>query len=127
MSSSPVVELRGGPRRGELYMVDPGPTVGGEQRGRRPYLVISVNRMNAAPVGLAIAVPLTTTEWGNGLHVRIEPAESGLPRVSYAMPEMARSLSALRLERRLGRVSVQTVDTTARHAGVLIGLGRTRF
>lgn len=108
-------------------MMDPGPTIGREQSGRRPYLVISVNRMNRAPAELTIALPLTTTDWTNPLHVRIEPAVSGLDRVSYAMPEMARSFSALRFERRVGRVPVEIVDTAAQHAGVLIGLGRSRF
>jgi mRNA interferase MazF len=105
-------------------MADPGLALGHEQGGRRPYLVISVDRMNRAPVELVIAVPLTTTDWTNPLHIRIEPAESGLGRVSYAMPEMARSLSATRFRRRLCRVPVETVDAAARHTGVLIGLAR---
>jgi mRNA interferase MazF len=88
--------------------------------------VISIDAMNKAPAKMAIAVPLTTTEWPSPLHVRIDPSESGLPRVSYAMPEMARSLSTLRLERRVGTVRVEIVDAAARHAGVLIGLGKNR-
>lgn len=88
--------------------------------------MISINAMNRAPAEMAIAVPLTTTEWPSPLHVRIEPSESGLPRVSYAMPEMARSLSTLRLAQRVGRVGVETVNAAARNAGVLIGLGKSR-
>lgn len=88
--------------------------------------MISVNRLNKAPIGVVIAVPLTTTEWPNSFHIRIEPAESGLPRVSYAMPEMARSLSTLRFERHLGRVPMEIVDLASRRTGVLIGLGRRR-
>jgi mRNA interferase MazF len=114
------------PRRGDLYMTDPDPVVGHEQSGRRPYLVISINPMNRAPANLVIALPLTTTDWTNPLHVRIDPAESGLPRVSYAMPEMVRSLSVRRFQRRVGRVPTETLETAARHAGVLVGLGRTR-
>jgi mRNA interferase MazF len=116
----------GGPDRGDLYLADPGPTVGHEQRGRRPFLVISVNQMNRTRTRLTIALPLTTTEWPDPLHIRIEPAQSGLRRVSYAMPEMARSLSTLRFKRRLGRVPVEIVDSAARNTGLLIGLGRSR-
>lgn len=119
-------EPRTPPKRGELYRLDPGPAIGHEQAGRRPYLVVSDNHMNKASVQLVIAVPLTTTEWPNLHHVRVEPHESGLERVSYAMPEMARSVSTLRFERRLGRVPKEIVDTAARHTGVLIGLSRTR-
>jgi mRNA interferase MazF len=107
--------------------VDPGPVVGHEQVGRRPYMVISVEPMNQAPLEMVIAMPVTTTDWANPLHVRIEPAESGLQRVSYAMPEMARSLSALRLGRRIGRVPLGTVDAAAKHTAFLVGVGRARF
>jgi mRNA interferase MazF len=117
----------GGPERGELYMADPGPTIGHEQAGRRPYMVISIDPMNRAPLGVVVAVPMTTTDWTNPSHVRVEPAESGLPRVSYAMPEMARSISALRLGRPIGRVPLDAVDSAAKHTAFLIGVGGTRF
>lgn len=90
-------------------------------------MVVSIEPMNRASLEIVIAMPVTTTDWTNPLHIRLEPAESGLPRVSYAMPEMARSFSALRLGRRVGRVPIDTVDAAARHTAVLIGLGRTRF
>ena len=90
-------------------------------------MVISIEAMNRASFEMVIAMPVTTTDWTNPLHVRIEPAESGLPRVSYAMPEMARSLSTLRLGHRIGRVPLDTVDAAARHTAFLVGLGRARF
>jgi mRNA interferase MazF len=113
-------------KRGEVYLGDPGPVVGHEQGGRRPFLVISVSRLNRSPAGLAIAVPLTTTDRGNRLHVRIEPPEGGLDRISYAIPEMVRSLSTLRLQRRLGRTSRDTVEAIANRVGLFVGLGRSR-
>ena len=88
--------------------------------------MISVNQMNLSPAALAIAVPLTTTDRRNRLHVRLEPPEGGLERVSYAMPEMVRSLSTERLQRRLGRVSQNTTEAVTAHVGLLIGLGRSR-
>jgi mRNA interferase MazF len=115
------------PKRGELYSLDPGSVIGREQAGRRPYMVISIEPMNRAPLEMVTAIPVTRTDWANPLHVRIEPADSGLPRVSYAMPEMARSLSRLRLGPRLGRAPLDTVDAAARRTAFLIGLGRTRF
>jgi mRNA interferase MazF len=115
------------PERGEIYLLDPGPTVGGEQSGRRPYLVASIDPMNRAPAELVIVMPLTTGLRENPLHVRIEPGDSGLPRVSYAMPEMTKMVSSLRLGRFLGRVSQGTANRAARNAGFLLGLGRTKF
>lgn len=113
-------------KRGEVYMGDPGPAIGHEQGGRRPFLVLSINHMNRSPAGLAIVIPLTSTNRLSELHVRVEPPEGGLDRVSYAMPEMARSLSTLRLQRRMGQTSKETVDAVANRVGLLIGLGRTR-
>lgn len=108
-------------------MTNPGPIVGHEQRGRRPFLVLSITQMNRSRLRLAIAVPLTTADWGNPLHVRIDPTESGLARISYAMPEMVRSVSVLRFERPLGRVPVTKVDVAAEHAAFLVGRSQTRF
>lgn len=116
------------PKRGELYLADPGPTVGHEQSGLRPHLVLSVSQMNRSPLDLVIALPLTTTDTSSLLHVRIDPQpETGLTRVSYAMPEMVRSVSTERFGRLLGRVPIQALETAAAHAGILLGLGRTKF
>jgi mRNA interferase MazF len=113
-------------KRGEVYLADLDPVVGHEQGGRRPHLVISVNQMNRSAPGLLIGVPLTTTDWDSKLHVRLEPPEGGLNRVSFAMPEMTRSVSSSRLLARLGHASADTVEAVAKHVGVLIGLGRAR-
>ncbi len=111
-------------KRGEVYLADPDPVVGHEQGGRRPHLVISVNAMNRSMSELLIGVPLTTTDWDSKLHVRLEPPEGGLHRVSFAMPEMARSVSKARLLAKLGWASADTVESVAKHVGVLIGLAR---
>ena len=111
-------------KRGEVYLADPDPVVGHEQGGRRPFLVISIDRMNRSAASLAIAVPLTSTDRGSKLHVRIDPPEGGLERVSFAMPEMVRSVSTKRLQRRLGRASMDTVEAVANRIGLLVGLGR---
>jgi mRNA-degrading endonuclease toxin of MazEF toxin-antitoxin module len=90
-------------------------------------LVISLTQMNNAPAALAIGVPLTTTDWSSQLHVRIDPAESGLLRVNYAMPEMIRSISTLRMGEQVGRVPKAAVETAVANTGFLHGLGRIRF
>lgn len=112
--------------RGEIYLVDPDPVMGHEQGGRRPFLVISIDPMNRSAAELVIAAPLTTTDRGNELHIRIDPPEGGLDRVSFVMPEMVRTLSMRRLQRRLGRTSPDAVETVAKRVGILIGLGRSR-
>jgi mRNA interferase MazF len=115
------------PKRGEIFLADLEPIVGHEQNGRRPFLVLSILQMNQARLDLAIGIPLTTTPRGTSLHVRVEPASSGLDRVSYAMPEMIRSVSTERFSRRLGRVSLETVTTASERVGLLVGLGQTKY
>ena len=113
-------------KRGEVYMGNPDPVLGHEQGGRRPFLVVSIEQMNCSPAGMAITVPLTTRDRRNKLHVRVEPPEGGLEKVSFAMPEMVRSVSTARFQRRLGRASPDTVETVASRIGLLAGLGRSR-
>lgn len=115
------------PRRGDVFLADLDPIVGTEQSGRRPFLVLSIKQMNKAPAGLAIGIPMTTSDRSSKLHVRIEPAASGLSRVSYAMPEMVRSVSILRFRGRVGRIPAEIVETASARTGFLLGLGRTRF
>ncbi len=113
-------------RRGDVLIGGLDPIVGHEQAGRRPVLVISINPVNASAAELLIAVPLTTTDRSSDLHVRLDPPEGGLSRVSYAMPEMVRVLSTRRLGRRLGSASPDMVEAVARRVGILVGLGRSR-
>ncbi len=124
--AGPTPTIRRRVKRGEIYMADPDPVVGHEQGGRRPFLIVSVDAMNSSRAALTIAAPLTTTDRGNALHVRLAPPDGGVDRVSFAMPEMTRVLSTLRLKRRLGRASPDTVEAVAKHVGILIGLGRSR-
>jgi len=100
--------------------------VGHEQEGRHPFLVISIDSMNRSAAELVIAVPLTTTDRGSELHIRLDPPEGGLNRVSFAMPEIVRILSTIRLKRKLGRASPDSAEVVARRIGILIGLGRSR-
>jgi mRNA interferase MazF len=115
------------PKRGELFIADLDPYVGHEQGGRRPFLILSISPMNRAPLELAIGLPITTTPYGGRLQVRIEPGETGLSRVSYAMPEMVRSISTERFGGRIGRAPTEAVELAAAHTGFLLGLGRTKF
>lgn len=46
------------PRQRDVWLAELDPTVGHEQAGHRPVIVVSVNQLNEAqPPGLAIVVP----------------------------------------------------------------------
>lgn len=115
------------PRRGDVFLADLDPVIGREQAGRRPFLVLSIGQMNRAPAALVIGLPMTTTDRSSKLHVRIDPAISGLPRATYAMPEMVRSVSTIRFVRHVGRVPIGLVEAASTRTSFLIGLGQIRF
>jgi mRNA interferase MazF len=101
-------------RRGEVWLVDFGESVGREQSGRRPAVVISADPLNASPAGVVIVVPTTTAHRGLPSHVEVEPGGSGLTEISYAKCEDVKSISEQRLIVRLGAVSDEITFDLAR-------------
>jgi mRNA interferase MazF len=108
------------PERGDVYWADPEPTRGSEQAKSRPFVIVSIDQLNRAPLLLSLAVPLTRTDFGNPLHLAILPPEGGLRAPSYAMPEQLRAVSHERLVRRLGRLRPATLDELLRRCRLLL-------
>lgn len=77
---------------GQVWSVTLDPTVGNEQRGTRPCVVVSTDRFNALPIRQALVVPLTTRERGFPHHIAITD-DGGLNRPSWAMCEAIRAVS----------------------------------
>ena len=98
------------------------PTIGHEQAGQRPALVVSVDQFNQGPAGLVIVVPLTSKGKGISLHVALDPPEGGVTMRSYVMPENIRSVSITRLDRRLGSISAERLDEVRERLRVLLDL-----
>lgn len=107
-------------RQGEVWFVDLEPTRGREQAGRRPAVAVSVDQLGGGPSGLAIVVPLTSTDHGQRLHVPIDPPNGGVRQRCYAMPEMVRSVSRERLVERWGILDDVTLIEIARRARLLV-------
>jgi mRNA interferase MazF len=80
---------------GDVVWVEPDLTIGREQAGRRPALVISGTDYLATVDTLAIVVPITTVDrhWPN--HIPISGAD--LPQSSWAMSEQIRTISRQRI------------------------------
>jgi mRNA interferase MazF len=94
-------------KRGEVWEVNLEPVLGAEIRKVRPCIIVSRNALSRLP--LKIVVPVTG--WSGRYaeapwHVRIDPsAANGLKKDSSADTFQVRSISDLRLVRRLGAVS----------------------
>jgi mRNA interferase MazF len=88
------------PQRGEVYFVDLNPVIGREQRGRRPVVVVSNDRINGLPLVVSV-VPGT-----KGINVRADyphsvrvPAgEGNLPEETVFMTIQMRALDHSRFQ-----------------------------
>jgi mRNA interferase MazF len=102
--------MSGKPSRGEVWWVNLNPTKGHEQRGIRPALVVSADRLNHGHADLAMVVPITRTARGIPFHVQIDPPEGGLHERSFLKCEDLRSVSVgERFSNPLGIVSAATL------------------
>ncbi|AFM20087.1 growth inhibitor (plasmid) [Mycolicibacterium chubuense NBB4] len=82
---------------GSVVWVDLNPTVGREQAGRRPAVVVASSGYLDAVTELAIVVPATTTNRGWPQHVQLTGPALALPRPTYAMTEQPRTISRERI------------------------------
>jgi len=59
--------------QGDIVIVDFDPSIGSEQKGSRPGVVVSHNTFHSATNGLAILVPITSTRKSNfPLHIDLD-------------------------------------------------------
>ena len=110
------------PARGEIWEVDFNPTLGREQAGRRPALIVSDNALNNGPRGLVIVIPITGTARGLPTHIPVIPPDGGLTKPSVIMVEQVRSVSRDRLGRRLGVVTRVTIGQVEHILRIVLGL-----
>jgi mRNA interferase MazF len=110
------------PSRGEVWTVHLDPIVGHEQAGDRPALIISDDRLNHSPAGLAIVLPITGTDRAIAAHLRVPPREGGLRKPSLIMADQIRTISHKRLGRRLGSVSRTTMTHVEDCLRLVLGL-----
>ena len=91
--------------RGEVYMVDFGATVGSEQGGLRPALILQNDTGNFyAPT--TIVCPMTTRQKRlSATHVTLFPAECGLIKPSVLLCEQVRVVDKQRIGKRIGLIT----------------------
>lgn len=106
-------------RQGEIWDAQLEPVAGHEQGGRRPVLIVSVDEVSSGPGEMCIVVPLTRTDRGTPLHVRIDPPEGRLTATSFVLPENVRSISRTRLARRRGSVRYDALSEVLRRVHLL--------
>ena len=108
--------------RGTVVLVDLDPTVGHEQRGFRPCVVVSDPMVNAGQRFPLIAlVPVTRSAGIGALYPALSPGRSGLRQRSFALSDQVRSVDKRRVRRSYGKLP--RVELSAIDRGLRLFLG----
>ena len=83
----------------EIYFCNLDPTVGSEQKGMRPVLVVSTDAVNHN-LPVSTVLPLSSVKQGDKIYpteILLDPKVTGLPKLSVAMVQQIRTISHNRL------------------------------
>jgi mRNA interferase MazF len=109
--------------RGTIVLVELDPTVGHEQSGIRPCIVVSDPAVNADQrFPLIAVVPVTGTPGEGALYPELSPGKSGLLKTSYALIDHLRSIDKRRIHRVFGRVTKDELATVDQGLELFLGL-----
>ena len=89
--------------RGEVRWADLNPTIGREQSGERPVLILSQDIFNDRS-GTVIAMALTSQEPRAGFPLTHEILDAKLPKQSWVKISQIRTLSSARIGKKIGSV-----------------------
>lgn len=106
--------------RGDIYRADLDPSVGHEQSGLRPVLVVSHNVFNDRS-GTVIAMALTSQPQRSGFPLTYELENQSLQKKSWVKISQIRTLSTLRLKNKLGEVQPEALDMIIEGLNEVIG------
>ena len=91
----------------EIYFCNLDPTVGSEQKGTRPVLVISTNAVNHN-LPVSTVLPLSSVKSGDKIYpteILLDTKITGLPKLSVAMFQQIRTISHNRLTNPTGKIT----------------------
>ena len=90
--------------RGDIFWANLNPTVGHEQAGLRPVLILSRDVFNKHS-GTVIAIAITSQPQKAGYPLSLELSCTKLPKKSWAKISQIRTLSIKRLGEKIGKAS----------------------
>ena len=106
--------------RGDILWADLNPTLGREQAGLRPVVILSHDVFNERS-GTVIALALTSQPPRAGFPLTLELTSAKLPKRSWAKISQVRTLSVERLGKRMGRVSPEELDRLVEGLNQIVG------
>lgn len=109
-------------KRGEIYYADLSPTVGSEQGGVRPVLVIQNDIGNKySPTVIVCAVTSKLSKAKIPTHIELESSKYNLPKDSVCLLEQIRTLDKQRLGQKISTLNEIKMKEVER--AILISLG----
>ena len=116
-------EVSAFPRRGDLYYVDLDPTIGSEQGGHRPALIIQNDVGNQySPVLIIAALTSRPPARPRPTDVLIKPGSSGLQAPSRVLLNQIRTIDKRRLGRYVGQLTAEEMDLIDEAIKISLGL-----
>jgi mRNA interferase MazF len=113
--------------RGTVVLVQLDPTLGHEQRGVRPCVIVSDPAVNADQRFPLIAViPVTGTPGQGALYPRLSPGISGITKTSFALVDQIRSIDKRRIVRMYGPVTADELKAIDQGIELYLGIASNR-
>jgi mRNA interferase MazF len=110
--------------RGAVVVVELDPTVGHEQQGVRPCVVVSDPEViGDQRFPLVCVVPVTGTAGEGLLYPTLSPGQSGLAKRSFALIDHLRSVDKRRVRRVFGELAQEEMAAIDEGLAVFLGLG----
>lgn len=106
--------------RGDIVWANLDPTLGNEQQGRRPVLILSENIFNVRS-GTVIAMALTSREPEAGFPLSLELTLKKLPERSWVKINQIRTLSVKRLGKKIGKATLKELDQIIEGINEILG------
>lgn len=109
--------------RGTVVVVELDPTLGHEQHGVRPCIVVSDPEViSNQHFPLVCVVPITGTRGEGLLYPQLAPGQSGLAKQSFALIDHIRSIDKRRIRRVFGELEREEIAAIDEGLAVFLGL-----
>lgn len=110
------------PKRGEIWIVNPGSTVGTEMKKSRPAVVISSDGVGILPIKLIAPITDWKQSYDNNLwHIKLVPNKSnGLSKISAVDALQIRGVDKKRLIKKIGFLSATEMQEIVTDVALII-------
>ena len=111
-------------KRGEVYVADLSGSIGSEQTGTRPVVIVQNDIGNQhSPTVIVACITTKAKKTGMPTHIIVRMAEGSLSRRSMIMAEQLRTIDRKRLRDRIGTVDDLTQKQINRAISISLALG----